>query len=190
MCEHASTLMIIDTWKSHFHESSPPQILFVVGVRDGHPHENNVATRFASVFSWRFFVVFRESSPSRMDFVSQVISWEFTVTIGFRESLVISWEFTFTNGFHESLVISWEFTITDWFRESLIFSWEHHHENKLFHESNHHENYPTRASQSKFQLHIYGPNVNTTHTHTNTHTHRDIYIPISTQLSNHYNKGS
>jgi hypothetical protein len=74
---------------------------FVAGVRDGHSHENNVATRFASVFSWRFFVVFRESSPSRMNFVRV---WYF------RESLVFSWEFTFTNEFRENLV----------FREILV----------------------------------------------------------------------
>jgi len=38
-------------------------------VHGGHPHENNVVARFALVFSWQFFVVFRGRSPSWTDFV-------------------------------------------------------------------------------------------------------------------------
>ena len=61
--------------------------------RDGHPHENNVAARFASVFSRQFFVIFRESSPSRMDFVRLML---------FRESSPSRMDFVRVMLFRES----------------------------------------------------------------------------------------
>ena len=129
---------------------------------DGHPHENNVAARFASVFSRRFFVIFRESSPSRMDFVRLML---------FRESSPSRMDFVRVMLFRESSP-SWMDFVRVWH-----FAGVQHHENKFFRESiNHHENYPTEASQSKFQLHTWSKYNKFQYTYI--HIYRQL-IPIS-----------
>ena len=91
-------------------------------------------------------MLFRESSPSRMDFVRVML---------FRESSP-----------------SWMDFVRVWH-----FAGVQHHENKFFRESiNHHENYPTEASQSKFQLHTWSKYNKFQYTYI--HIYRQL-IPIS-----------
>ena len=55
---HASTLMIIDPRK---YQEFTVTDYFNAGVHDDRPHVNGSVARFASVFSWRYFVLFREN---------------------------------------------------------------------------------------------------------------------------------
>jgi hypothetical protein len=117
---HASPLTDIDSRNTRFRESLPPRIIFMRVHRDGHTHENNVAARYATLFSWRFFWVFRESSPSWSYFVRveyfvrahrhEVISWEYGIFVRAHRHEVILW-----------VCISWELNVMKLFRERLGF---------------------------------------------------------------------
>ena len=90
----------------------------------------------------------------------ELISWEFSISwespswnrfrgsLVFRESHPHEIDFMIVSQSHREYSISWENTTT---KISYFVS------------INHHENYPTWASQSKFQMHTYGPNINPEH---------------------------
>jgi hypothetical protein len=90
-----------------------------------------------TVFSWRVFLYFVRVHCHKWSSWEFGISWEFTFTNGFRESLLISWEFTFMNSwfswwfvehYHENIFSWWGFTSLSW---KWLFSWEcvfHSHE--------------------------------------------------------------
>jgi len=67
---HASTLMIIDPRK---YQEFTVMDYFNAGVHDDRLHVNGSVVRFASVFSWRFFFVFGERSPSLTYFMRVIV---------------------------------------------------------------------------------------------------------------------
>jgi hypothetical protein len=116
--------------------------------RDGHSHKKSIAVRFASLFSWRFYLYISwEANVTKLFRETYGISWESTVTKLFRETCSILWEDTVMKLFHETYGISWELSVMELFHESYgIFmrvtltqwnSWEFKNltGNIVFHES-------------------------------------------------------
>ena len=91
--------MVLDSWNTHFRERSLPRFISMRVHRDDPSHENNIGARFASVFSWRFFFVFGERSPSLTYFMRVIVfrgrspSWTYFVRVMVFRERSPSWNY-------------------------------------------------------------------------------------------------